>query len=192
MKLDDFNPSFRQIAVAMVAVFLVITGINALVAPDGGYAGDFADTVSNSNNDNTDDQRSENDSEDESDPYFDKAQNEDSSSGTGSDDGDDSGSLNETERTKIENDFEGHVNNTERDDGVYLDRRAVADEGNKIQVMYDGDPVEGADVLVNGESIGSTGPTGGVYFQVPNADSITVRTSTENLGTVEESFGVTQ
>lgn len=190
MDFDDFNPSFKQIAVGMAVVFLLITGLNALIAPDGGYAGDFADSVTNTNSNNgNSDQASGNGSEDETDPYFEKATNG-SGSGSDSDDSGSSGSLNETEKTQIENDFEGHVNNSERDNGVYLDRRAVAGEWNNIQVMYNGDPVEGAEVFVNGKSIGTTGGSGGVYFQVPQADSITVRTSTENLGTVENTYEV--
>lgn len=187
MDFDDFNPGFKQIAAAMAVVFLLITGLNALVAPDGGYAGDFADSVSNTNNNDDDDQPSENDSEDETDPYYDKATSDSDSDG----DTDDSGSLNETEQTKIENDFEGHVNNTERDNGIYLDRRAVADEKNVVQVVSEDNPVEGAEVFVNDESVGTTGPTGSVFFRIPDADTITVRTTTENLGTVDQTYEVT-
>ena len=210
----EFNPSFKQIAVAMFAVVLVITGINSLVSPDGGYAQDLADTVSNPSNSNSN-QNGQNDgsgdgedSEEQREEYFDKATNgsgdgsgSDSSSGDGSDSntdgsGDGSGSdsssgpLNETEQTKVENDFEGYVNVSNRDNGIFLDRKAISGEWNNIQVMYEEEPVSGAEILVNGKSVGVTGDSGGVYFQVPNADRITVRTTTENLGSVENTYRV--
>lgn len=191
MDFDDFNPSSKQIAAGMAVVFLLITGLNALVAPDGGYAGDIADSVTNVDDSDSTDQASDNGSEDDSDPYFDKATGDDSSSDDGSEGSGDSGSLNETEQTQIENDFEGYVNTSERKNGIYLDRRAVAGESNAVQVMDGGSPVEGAEVLVNGESVGSTGPTGTVFFQVPQAESITLSTSTENLGSVDQSYEVT-
>lgn len=189
MDLDDLNPSFKQIAVGMAVVVVVFTGVNAMLAPDGGYAGDLADTISNSNNDNSHtSDTGKNKSEDQTDPYYEKATDDSTSSDSGNSDG--SGSLNETEKTKIENNFEGYVNASNRDNGVYLDRRAVAGEWNNIQVMYNGNPVEGAEVLVNGQSIGTTGRYGSVFFKVPQADRITVRTTTENLGTVENTYKV--
>ncbi|QKQ98825.1 hypothetical protein GKQ38_04860 [Candidatus Nanohaloarchaea archaeon] len=186
MDLSDINPSFKQIAAAMAVVFLLITGLNTMLAPDGGYAGDLADTISNNDNSNNGD--AQNQSQDQTDPYYEKATDDSTSSDSGNSDG--SGSLNETEKTKIENNFEGYVNASNRDNGIYLDRKAVAGEWNNIQVMYNGNPVEGAEVLVNGQSIGATGEYGGVYFKVPQADRITVRTTTENLGTVENTYKV--
>jgi hypothetical protein len=134
-------------------------------------------------------QPTNNDSEDQEPPgYYDKAVNDDTDTEDGSSES--SQELNFSEKTDLESDFEGYVKNTKRDNGVYLDRKAVAGERNSIQVYYEGNSVSGTEIILNGDSIGETGRFGSLLFTVPDADRLVVRTTTENLGTVEETYEV--
>ena len=137
-------------------------------------------------------QPTNNESEDQEPPgYYDKAS--EANSGSSNSDGGDTGpdeDLNVTEQAEVESSFDGYVRYSERENGVFLTRKAVAGELSSIQVYNGGDPVGGADIIVNGENIGETPSSGSLIFEVPEADRLVVRTTTENLGTVEETYEV--
>ncbi|EGQ44049.1 MAG: hypothetical protein J07AB43_03890 [Candidatus Nanosalina sp. J07AB43] len=134
-----------------------------------------------------------NDSEDSEPPgYYDKASDEEAGSADagGEDTPGSDEELNVTEQAEVESSFDGYVRYSERDDGVFLTRKAVAGELSSAQVYADGNPVEGAEIVVNGEDIGQTPSSGSLIFEVPDADQLVLRTTTENLGTVEETYEV--
>lgn len=150
-----------------------------------------------SNNAETPETENEEKEEEKPPGYYEKAQEteeknsgQDSSSSGSETDIKDSSELNVTEKSEIETSFEGYVNNSERDNGVYLDRNPVPRETNSVWVYSGGNPVSGTEVLVNGKSIGKTSRFGDVLFTVPQADKLVVRTTTENLGTVENAYKV--
>lgn len=181
MELDSIGD---KIAVGVTVLSLAVVALNLVFMMGGGESPlqSLVDQQGSEDQSNTG-----NGSEKQTPPdYYDKATDD------GSSDNPDSKNerLNVSERAEIESDFKGYVKNSERDNGIYLDRKAVAGETNSIWVYSNGDPVQGTEVLVNGQSIGTTSRFGDVFFTVPDTDRIVVRTTTENLGTVENTYKV--
>ena len=69
------------------------------------------------------------------------------------------------------------VNEVEVQNGLSLQNNATAREYNYVRLYDSGEPVEGQQITVNGDSIGSTDSNGEVGFEVPNAQEITVEAS---------------
>ena len=66
------------------------------------------------------------------------------------------------------------VNEQVVQNGLSLQNNATAGEYNYVHLYDNGEPVEGAEIMVNGDSIGSTDSNGEVGFEVPNVQEITV------------------
>ena len=69
------------------------------------------------------------------------------------------------------------VNEVEVENGLSLQSNATAGEYNYVRLYDSGEPVEGMEVTVNGDSIGTTDSNGEVGFEVPNTQEITVSAS---------------
>ena len=69
------------------------------------------------------------------------------------------------------------VNEVEVQNGLSLQNNATAGEYNYVRLYDNGEPVEGTDITVNGDSIGTTDSNGEVGFEVPNVQEITVEAS---------------
>lgn len=69
------------------------------------------------------------------------------------------------------------VNEVEVEDGLSLQDNATAGEYNYVRLYDSGEPVEGTEITVNGDSIGTTDSNGEIGFEVPNVQEITVSAS---------------
>jgi hypothetical protein len=122
--------------------------------------------------------------------YYQVAADDNTRSGGLEDDSAETSQYNLTEQVEIERSFGGFVERSERENGVFLTRKPVSGEPTSVQVYSAGEPVEGAEITVNGEVIGETPVSGDLVFTVPDADRLVVRASTENLGPVEQTYEV--
>jgi len=70
------------------------------------------------------------------------------------------------------------VNEVEVQNGLSLQSDPVVREQNTVVLYEDGEPVEGQEITVNGDSVGSTDQFGEVGFEVPETEQITVSSGT--------------
>jgi hypothetical protein len=70
------------------------------------------------------------------------------------------------------------VNEIDPKEGLSLRFNAKAGESNYVILYENNEPVEGEEIFVNGDSIGSTNQNGEVGFELPNEEEITITTET--------------
>lgn len=69
------------------------------------------------------------------------------------------------------------INEVEVQNGLSLQNNATAGEYNYVRLYDSGEPVDGAEITVNGDSIGTTDSNGEIGFEVQNVPEITVSAS---------------
>lgn len=95
----------------------------------------------------------------------------------------------QTEQFKTEKTASFQVTEPEIKEGLELRNKPVADEWNTVMLYQEGDPIEGEEIFVNSESIGTTNEFGELKFQIPDTEEITITTASgldEITRTVEE------